>query len=454
MIKRPIRLQHARRCLVLLVCCAAGLAAAAPVDAPELAMPGALAVGVMKLAVEVGPVPGLGDNAALQQRRIEAWLWYPSSGTPGPARELASDIRSHAWRPLPSSPLRVAVPSVATPDTPVLPGARLPVVVLSHGLLNWAPMMNYLAEHLASRGYAVLGLEHDDEAAGNPLAAALLLRPLDQAGALRSLRRLDATPGQALHQRLALDRVALVGYSMGAYGALVSAGARVAPSGPAFGLVPGGALARHAQPEQPQDEQARAGFAAVVAIAPWGGQVSTGVLQAAGLAAVRAPTLLLVGDQDDISGYADGVRAIWDGLTAAPRWLLVYENARHNIGLHGAPASLQSSFAGWTNFEEPVWRRDRILDINRHFITAFLDLQLRGQADRAVYLNPAVPRANDGVWTEPFGTPASGRYAQAPQGDITHWAGFQRRWAVGLRLEQRAAAVSEDRKFKPQFSRP
>ena len=421
-----------------LVCGWMAAATAAPVDAPELAVSGPHAVGVMRLTVDVGTVPAL-DGSAPVQRQIAAWLWYPQSGAPGPQRELLLDIRAHAWRPLPMSPLRVVVPSVASPDAPLLGAGRLPVVLLSHGLLNWAPALNDLAEHLASRGYAVLGLEHDDEAAANPLAAALLLRPLDQAGALRSLQRLDTTPGHPLHQRLALDRVAVVGYSMGAYGALVSAGARVAADGAAFNFVPGGAMARHAQPMQTADEQARARIAAVVAIAPWGGQAAIGAFKPAGLGAVKAPVLLMVGDQDDISGYADGVRSIWDHLPATPRWLLVYENARHNIALNGAPAKLQGSFAAWTNFEEPVWRRDRILDINRHFITAFLDLILLGSADRALYLNPAVPRANDGAWPEAFGTPATGRFAGAAQGAITHWPGFQRRWALGLKLEHRPA---------------
>lgn len=97
----------------------------------------------------------------------------------------------------------------------------------------------------------------------------MLLRPLDQAGALRTLERMDATPGHVLHQRLALDRVAVVGYSMGGYGALVSAGARVATEGMAYGYVPGGVMARHAQPMQHADEQLRARIGAVVAIAPW-----------------------------------------------------------------------------------------------------------------------------------------------------------------------------------------
>lgn len=434
------RLRAARALFICWLICAAGMAAALPVDAPELAALGPLAVGVMPLRLDVGPVPSP-ENQAPAERQISGWLWYPSGSASGAARELTREISSHSWRPLPASPMRVTVPSVATPEAPLQPGARLPVVLLSHGLLNWAPAMSYLAEHLASRGYAVLGIEHDDERAANPLAAALLLRPLDQAGALRTLQHLDASPGHALYQRLALDRVAVVGYSMGGYGALVSAGARVARDSMAYGYVPAGAMERHVQPMQPADEQLRAHIAAVVAIAPWGGQSAIGALKPAGLAAMQVPALIVVGDQDDISGYTDGVRTIWENLPAVPRWLLVYENARHNIALQSAPANLQGSFAGWASFEEPVWRRDRILDINRHFITAFLDLALLSRTDRALYLNSAVQRANDGAWPEPNGAPATGRFAGAPQGPVTHWAGFQRRWAVGLRLEQRAGAA-------------
>lgn len=432
-----LRLSCLHRLAPWLLCGAALLSQAASVDAPELARPGPARVGVLSVSLDIGLVPS-SDGQAPSDRRLAGLLWYPSDAAAAPPRELARDLRAHPWRPLPSSPMRVSVPSVAQPDVPVLPGGRLPVVVLSHGLLNWATAMTYLAEHLASRGYVVLAIEHDDEAASNPLAAALLLRPLDQAGALRSLERLDAAPGHVLHQRLALNRVAVVGYSMGGYGALVTAGARVASDGMAFGYVPGGVMAQHAQPMGPEAAQAQSRVAAVVAMAPFGGQASVGALKPLGLGAVKAPTLVVVGDQDDISGYGDGVRPLWEHLTGAPRWLLVYENARHNIALQGAPEAFHGSFAGWSSLEEPVWRRDRLMDLNRHFITAFLDLTLQGRAERQLLLEPPMARSNDGKWPEPFGTPATGRYAGPPTGGTTHWIGFQRRWAVGMRLEHRA----------------
>lgn len=419
---------------MLLLC--SQVAVATPVDAPELALPGPHAVGVQFERIDVGPVPG-----STAERRIDALLWYPSSAAATPApQQLTRELQAHPWRPLPKTPMRVAMPSVAVPAAPLLPGAKLPVVVVSHGLLNWAAGMAYLAEHLASRGYLVLGLEHDDEAAAEPLQAALLLRPIDQAAAVRALQRWHGTAAHPLHQRVDLDRIALVGYSMGGYGALVTAGARVATDGMAYGYVPGGVMAQHAQPLDAAALPLRARIGAVVAIAPWGGQAAIGALKAAGLAGVKAPTLVVVGEQDDISGYSDGVRSLWDQLTGASRWLLVYENARHNIGQQNAPAALMDNFRGFTAFEEPVWRRERILDINRHFITAFLDLTLRGDKEREVFLRPATPRSSDGAWPEAFGAPATGRYAGAPAGAITHWAGFQRRWALGLRLERGLAA--------------
>ena len=426
---------------------------AAPVDAPELAAAGPHAVGLRRVTVDVGSVPDLdalaaGNPAAVPQaRRLEALLWYPAvAPAPGLATShtLERELRNHAWRGWSQATLRLGVPSHALPDAPVAaaPAAtpRWPVVVLSHGLLIWTEIMSDLAEHLASRGYVVLGLQHDDERHADPLRAALALRPLDQLAGLRLLDQIDASPGDALHQRLQTQKVALLGYSMGGYGTLVAAGARVADDGMAGKYVPAQAMARHMAALGTADAALRDRVGAVVAFAPWGGQAAIGAFKPAGLRAIRAPTLLVAGDQDDISGYSDGTRSLWEALAGAPRWLLTYENARHNIVQNAVPTGLPAGFRSWEWLEEPVWRRDRLLDINRHFVTAFLDSQLRGLSASERWLNVATPRSNDGVWVLPFGTPATGQFAGPAQGAVTHWTGFQRRWAVGLRLEKREPA--------------
>ena len=85
-------------------------------------------------------------------------------------------------------------------------------------------------------------------------------------------------------------------------------------------------------------------------------------------------------------------------------------------------------------FQDPVWSASRVNAINAHFITAFLDLYVKGDAGRAAYLNVRVAQSSQGEW------PAAhhDRFdAYSPdQGDITVWKGFQRHFAEGLELRQ------------------
>jgi hypothetical protein len=124
--------------------------------------------------------------------------------------------------------------------------------------------------------------------------------------------------------------------------------------------------------------------------------------------------MVIAGDQDDISGYAEGISRIFDQATGSERHLLLYRNARHNVGGNPVPDEARSSFRFREMFEEPVWRGDRINAINQHFITAFLNRHLKGDATAAPYLDP----------------PAEGSAA---------WPGFQPRWALGFELHRRAA---------------
>ena len=135
----------------------------------------------------------------------------------------------------------------------------------------------------------------------------------------------------------------------------------------------------------------------MVVFAPWGGGAALRAWSAQGLKAVKTPSFLIVGDQDDVSGYEEGVAWIYASLTGADRHLLTYENARHNIALNGVTAREARDFRAIERHEEPVWRRDRILAINAHFLTAFLDARLKGDAAHAAYLSPPTTRASDGA---------------------------------------------------------
>lgn len=117
---------------------------------------------------------------------------------------------------------------------------------------------------------------------------------------------------------------------------------------------------------------------AVVVISPWGNQPPYNSWDAAGLAGIHIPMLVIAGDQDDVSDYAHGIKPAFEEAVHSDRCMLVYQNARHNVGGNPAPPEALGSFATREYFEEPVWRKDRLAVINQHFITAFLDLTLKG----------------------------------------------------------------------------
>ena len=93
--------------------------------------------------------------------------------------------------------------------------------------------------------------------------------------------------------------------------------------------------------------------------------------------------------------------------------------------------------ADW--FEDPVWRKERLVGINLHFITAFLDRYVKGDASRGPYIDGLVVESSEGEWpTAPKDTPWG---AYSPGGDgITLWKGFQRRHAEGLSLMHQDAS--------------
>ena len=83
-------------------------------------------------------------------------------------------------------------------------------------------------------------------------------------------------------------------------------------------------------------------------------------------------------------------------------------------------------------FEDPVWSADRLVGINLHFITAFLDRYVKDDASRAAYIDGLVPESARGEWP----ASAAGAYGDYSPGNdgITVWKGFQRQHAEGLEL--------------------
>ncbi len=49
-------------------------------------------------------------------------------------------------------------------------------------------------------------------------------------------------------------------------------------------------------------------------------------------------------------------------------------------------------------FEDAVWRKDRLLSIQTHFVTAFLDRYVKGELDKDAYLNGLTVQSDAGRW--------------------------------------------------------
>jgi predicted dienelactone hydrolase len=432
----PQNRSRSSRCTGLLAC-AALLSIAVParptdeppsrpaVDSPELAQLGSFAIGVRTLTlVEKDAVDVIAPGT---ERRIVVDLWYPATIAPGSKPELYSATLPSEP---PAPPVRFTVPGLAVRDAPAHAG-RYPLVIVSHGRSNATIALSWLTENLASKGYVVAAIRHEDAERSNPaeIPELLLRRPLDIAFVTRTLQ------GTLQHEGLIdASRTALIGYSMGGYGVLIDAGAGLDPHSPACTLVPRALLAPYASGGARQSLTRVENLKAVVAIAPWGGSVAA--WGTTGLAEIGAPLLLIAGDHDHTVDYATGARAIFEATTGTQRYLLTYKGAGHALGLGPAPAEMRHGLWDISWFEDPVWRKDRIIGINLHMITAFLDRFVKGQESRAAYLDGLAPDSSAGRWQAPSGTPYD---ADSPgTAGVTLWKGFQRDYAEGLELLQRA----------------
>jgi predicted dienelactone hydrolase len=399
------------------------------IDAPELAHLGHFQVGVRTIAlVDSAQVDVLAfdpetGTAPRHDRELKVDLWYPADVAAGASPETYSG--SLPAEP-PAPPTRFTIPGIAVRDAKPAAG-RFPLVVVSHGYSNAAIAMSWLTENLASKGYVVAAIRHEDPPITDrsKFAEPLLRRPLDIAFVTRTLQNTLAGEG-----RVDPSRTALIGYSMGGYGVLTVAGGELDPGSPLAQMIPGGLLAPYARGGASTDVVHLSGIKAIVAISPGGGTLRA--WGAVGLGAITAPLMLISGDRDWTVDYRTGARAFFDMATNSQRYLLTFRGAGHRIGLGPAPDAMRHRLWDFDWFEDPVWRQDRIVAINLHMITAFLDRYVKDDVSRSSYLDGLTRESIQGAW------PASADRAYdaySPGADgITVWKGFQRQHAEGLEL--------------------
>ncbi|NRA30237.1 MAG: alpha/beta fold hydrolase, partial [Parvularculaceae bacterium] len=374
-------------------------------DAPELGRPGSYPTGTDTVAFTMQNRTSFGRAALLTgqvetgSRTLSVQIWYPiASGA-----EQSSALASYAHElPLPSGDsFSVNWEGRSVEGNVDLAEGAFPLVVLSHGYGGWNTQFSHLAEHLASRGYIVASIAHADlPFDGLPsfltsFGNVLLARSRDQQDVIAAL--LDGTtPGlTTLASHIDPTKVALIGYSMGGYGAITTAGAPLTIDEGPIGDLPAGAREALAA-----DGSLPAGtIDALVLLAPWSGEKTRPAWSEKALREVALPTLMIAGSEDDVVGFENGARWIFDSLSGTDRRLLVFQNARHNIAGNAFEPDAATPFPAIEFLSEPVWRGTRLNAINQHFITAFLDLHLKGDTTKEAFLDLPVTEAVDGVWT-------------------------------------------------------
>jgi predicted dienelactone hydrolase len=388
-------------------------------DAPELAGRGEYKIGVRTMTlVNKGVIDVLNTKegeSPLYDRDLKVEVWYPAE-----LKESEIDLVNYEEvMGSGNDPKRPIIPftfqgRAARDAAAVKSDGAFPLVIVSHGYVGSRYIMSYLCENLASKGYVVVAIDHKESTFidGAGFHSTLLNRAQDVKFVLNEMDSFGKKDN-FLKGLIDASNTAIIGYSMGGYGVLNVAGAGYSGTlEKTFKQISGGSTAIapliYENEAYPKTTDPR--IKAVVAFAPWG--MARGVWDSSGLAGLQIPTFFVAGTQDDVSGYENGIKAIFDGAINAERYMLTYANARHNVASNPAPPESLAPglhFDEYYRYAEPSWNKRRINNINNHFLTAFLGIHLKGK-DYQEFLDIS------------------------QDSNIKTWKGFKERSSTGLEL--------------------
>jgi predicted dienelactone hydrolase len=430
---------------VIATMAAAPLAAKNRIDgqsplAPALSAYGDLPVGVRRIdmlnkdqlnILAIDPSAPKPTDLPKYDRPLTVEMWYPAAEGATGDTALKAYLRDGTTEvTLEGRAMRDAAPAAA--------GDPFPLIVMSHGYPGNRFLMSHLAENIASKGYVVASIDHTDSTYRTQAAfgSTLVNRSLDQLFVLNEMAKLNDDTASGMAGRIDTNNTGLIGYSMGGYGAIITAGGGVTEASVGYSWGgPHGTLGIHQQGSATHEALPDPRIKTAVAIGPWG--MNTGFWDAEGLAGIEVPMLFIAGSEDRTSLYDEGVRAIWEGATSVERALLTFDGGGHNTAAP-IPAPVESNYfnsrLGFNvseHYSDPVWESVLMNNIAQHFVTSWLDGELKGDADKSTYLD-LVEIGRNGVWS----ANADGTFKD----DHTYWKGFTEGTATGLRYEVLSAA--------------
>lgn len=404
-------------------------------DAPELAAHGAYTIGVTTMELlnaDQLDVINVAEDGTLPtyDRPLTVEIWYPANLEAD--QEAGGEYSVIARDP----DLEVTLKGVAVRDaTPNLENGPYPLIIISHGYPGNRFLLSHLGENLATKGYVTVSIDHTDSTYSDQAAfgSTLLNRSLDQLFVLEQMANIGATNGDTkLAGMIDASNTGIIGYSMGGYGAVNVAGGGYTETSVGYPWgTPSGALAIRQADNTEYENSKDARIKAVMAFAPWG--MNAGFWDAEGLAGIDIPIMFVAGSADDVSGYENGTKAIYEQSVNAERYLLTFDNANHNAGA-GIPAPIETwqesdalGFPPAEHYIDAVWDTVRLNNIAQHFATAFFDKYIRQDQSMNDYFD-LVENAQDGVWSVDD--------AGNENDDHSYWKGFPNRTAVGVSLMQ------------------
>ena len=408
-------------------------------DAPALAAYGPFDIGVQTQQFK-NPAQWDMVNAKPDQvmptydRPLTAEIWYP--GQADAAAKNAGEYKvffrdGKTQITLHGRALRDAMPARSK--------GPYPLVIMSHGYPGNRFLMSPIAENLASKGYVVVSIDHTDSTYSDQgaFSSTLRNRHLDVSFVIDEMVKANRNAASPFKDLIDENRMGLIGYSMGGYGVINKLGGGYSEKATKFPNLPQDSLnpLLSANPDFAKRRDPR--IKAAVAFAPWGW--NQGFWDEEGLKGIQTPLLFIAGSVDDVSGYAPGVRNIYEGSIHSDRYLLTFENANHNAGAPMPPPQEAWKPVPWLNnlipaahYIDPVWDNVRMNNISQHFIAAFLGKHLEKDTAKAAHLD-VLESAKQGKWA----ANADGSFKP----EHTYWKGFPNRTAAGLRLEHLGAAA-------------
>jgi len=386
---------------------------------PELAFSGTYNVGVTTITATDPKRLNTSNFITSSSRPLKLEVWYPA--------EASKEARLATYKNVTRLQNPFELQGDADRDAVALKAGSFPLILLSHGFTGYRTQMFYLGEHLASHGYIVVGIDHtdstnaeiktpDDRPAG--IISTLYNRARDQQFLLDYFTEQPSPVANIVDT----DNAAIIGHSMGGFGAINTVGGcynftydiLVDYGIPApLALVMPLALNSCYGGRDEIDPR----WKAAQLFAPWGGEYN--VHSAEAMEKITVPTLYAAGDQDNTSGFTQGVQKLYKQTGGGDKHLLLFKNARHNVGPHPAPAASFGSDFELGHYVDPSWDTETINRVLEHMSLAFLDCYVKNDNARCDYL----PIRQD-----------SQQYEGALHQNRDPWPGFQHLWASGLRF--------------------